>query len=108
MDGYIYLLLPDHPNANSDNYYAEHRYIMEKHIGRVLRKDEVVHHKNRVRNDNRIENLELLSSNIAHREAHAKDLHEATMKYWTPERRKEMSEKVIAYRKRKFWSTKQL
>lgn len=39
----------------------EHRYIMEQHINRSLKKDKVVHHINGNPSDNRIENLEIMS-----------------------------------------------
>lgn len=53
MAGYIVL-------SNLGNRITEHRYIMEQHLGRKLRKEEEVHHINGIKDDNRIENLEIL------------------------------------------------
>jgi hypothetical protein len=66
-DGYIEIYSYGHPNAKKHTHYIlEHRLVVEKDLGRFLLKTEVVHHKNGVKTDNRLENLELFESNAKH------------------------------------------
>lgn len=58
-DGYVYTYKPDHPCANSQGYVLQHRLVLEEYLGRYLDPDEISHHCNEIRNDNRIENLDL-------------------------------------------------
>ena len=57
--GYVEEYCPDHPFARGKKYVRQHRLVMEKHLGRYLEPYETVHHRNGIRHDNRIENLEL-------------------------------------------------
>lgn len=71
--GYVRVHSPNHPSADNQGYVFEHRLVIEKHIGRFLKKTEVVHHVNKIHSDNRLENLMLFESQKAHLNFHKQE-----------------------------------
>lgn len=59
--GYVCRYVPDHPCATKNGLVMEHRLVVEEHIGHYLDKDMDVHHINGIKDDNRIENLMVLT-----------------------------------------------
>lgn len=97
QNGYVIIRCPNHPCARSNGYYPEHRLVMEQTLGRYLLREEVVHHVNGNKTDNRPENLVLTTH-----EAHGKH-------HWcTPEARAAQSKFTREQRAKKFWSTKKI
>lgn len=74
LNGYWAIYVPDHPGSytsdNWDGYIYEHRYIMEKSLDRLLTKDEVVHHLDCDKLNNKIENLIVLANRGSHLRLH--------------------------------------
>lgn len=58
-NGYVFFTDRKHPLASNHGKVLLHREIMSEKLGRLVRKDELVHHINGKRDDNRPENLEL-------------------------------------------------
>ena len=58
--GYIDIFNPKHPRARGGKYVLEHRLVMEKYLGRYLEPYEQVHHRNGIKDDNRLANLEIV------------------------------------------------
>lgn len=55
--GYVTVYKPDHPRADASGRVFEHIVVFEEHTGITVPKNCVIHHLNRDKKDNRIENL---------------------------------------------------
>lgn len=70
--GYVVIYSPLHPN-HKQNYVKRANLVMEGIIGRYLVGDEMVHHKNRNRQDDRPNNLQLCANKSEHMKIHRKE-----------------------------------
>lgn len=81
-DGYLEIALPPwhwcYPMASKSRHSVMvHRLVMAEHLGRLLQHEEIVHHVNGIREDNRLENLELRTPKthpLSYQDAYAKGL----------------------------------
>jgi len=68
-NGYIKIYSPKHPMARQ-KLVPEHRLIVEKFLGRYLKKQETIHHINKNKQDNRLSNLYLFKTRKKHNKYH--------------------------------------
>ena len=70
--GYSYIWKPNHHRALKLGYVLQSILVAEKTIGRLLKDDEIVHHINYKKDDNRPLNLQVMTDK-KHRQLHTKD-----------------------------------
>ena len=87
--GYIQILMPEHKRADKGGYVMEHILVYEKATGIEVPRNCCIHHLNGIKNDNRIENLYMMT-NSAH-----------TIYHHTGQKRSEETRKRISESKRK-------
>lgn len=71
-NGYIREYNPFHPAGDVRGLVPQHRLVMERHLGRLLDRKEVVHHIDNCKQNNSLDNLQLFASQGEHLKHHHK------------------------------------
>ena len=72
-NGYVLIRVGNgHHLSDIRGYAYEHRIIAERKLKRKLKPNEIVHHKNGIKKDNRPENIEIVNNNAEHYLYHRK------------------------------------
>ena len=69
-NGYVEIMMPDHPNARRNGTVFEHRLMAEKKLGRILTKEETVHHIDGNKCNNDLDNLMVFKTSADHSAFH--------------------------------------
>ena len=67
--GYVLECCPEHPRADRSGYVLQHILVVERHLGHPIPTGYEVHHKDEVRDNNILSNLEVLTPK-EHRSRH--------------------------------------
>jgi len=90
--GYVYILDPSHPFANGRGYVLRSRLLLEKKLGRYMEPNEIAYHKNGIRDDDRLGNLEVKQKGchwtVSSRAQLAKKLSGSGNPHWVKDRSK--------------------
>lgn len=78
--GYVQIRMPEHPDANN-GYVPEHRLVAERVLGRRLKPEEVVHHKDDDKQNNAPTNLVVYPDNATH----MRETRKGIRPNWSPE-----------------------
>jgi len=84
--GYWYILVKGHHSNTKQHYVAEHRLVMEKHLGRPLLPQEAVHHIDHDKLNNDIANLQLFATRGQHTKIGHPEIHERLQKLFKGKR----------------------